>query len=145
MDQRLSLEEVQEIARLAAQRRSVIHGRGPTVIGVSDALGVPPAEVESLLAEIRDRKAGLNPPDDAKTLRRLAIGAASLVALIIVATVVSLLGGSGPKEPAALVGGPPDSSIGSAAGRQYSPSIFPVHELNACRPSNGRCGTRSAR
>ena len=119
MNQRLSLEEVQEVARLAAQRRAVVHGAGPTVDRVSDALGLPPAQVESLLTEIRDRKAGLLPPEDGVIFKRLGLGAAALVALGVVVLLFNLFSGSGPKPTAAATLGPPGSNVGSTGVGRY--------------------------
>ncbi len=83
---RLSLREVQEVARLAADSGAKVRGAGPTVHSVADALGLPPTEVELLLDQARQ---GRSPLRDFKIVAGIA---ALVVAFLLGFGTTSLVG-----------------------------------------------------
>ena len=131
MIQRLSLEEVQEIARLAAERKVIVRGQGPTVDGVAQTFGLPPDQVASLVAEIRDRKAGLLPPEDRVTFRRMGFAAAGLLTLVLLLVAINLITGASAKEPSASTAAAPVAETPLSPRPRYEASGPPATDISS--------------
>lgn len=98
---RMSLHEVGEVARRAAASGARVHGGGPTVHKVADALGLPPAEVEMLLDQSRQ---GGSPVRDFKVMLGVV---ALIVAFMLGLGTTSLFGH---REAASTVASAPIAS-----------------------------------
>ena len=86
-DHPVDLAEAQEVVRLAAERGSSPTHDGPTVAGLAEALGLAPAEVERLLAEVRNRPTVAEPPAEVSRRsfgdRSAALSAGLALALVL--------------------------------------------------------------
>jgi len=92
-DQHVDSDEAQEIIRLAARQQSSPLSDGPTVEGLAEALNLPPAEVERLLGEVRQRKARQAVPQTRQFGdRSAALSAGIVLALVVVIAVIGLGG-----------------------------------------------------
>lgn len=87
MHRHVDPSEAQEVVRLAAERQNAGND-GPTVEGLGEALGLPPEEIERLLAEVRRRRVVSDTPatQPQRTFgdRSAAISAAIVLALVLV-------------------------------------------------------------
>lgn len=128
---RLSHEEVGEVARLAAKRGIDRYGDGPSIQQASSLLGLPPEQVERLLAEVRQKA-----PVDPKALRSALIGlggALAVLALIVAGTFVA--GSLANRDAASKAPPQPDAGFSASASGGAAPYGAPIPSA-ARQPSN---------
>lgn len=148
MSQRLSLQEVQEIARMASKRKAVLNGTGPTVDKLADALGLHPAQVDLFLREIRDTQAGLSPDGDRTELKRSLIGAGIAMGVLLLLVLGNFVAGAlkappvAAAQPTSPVANPTASFIGRPAEAVVAPALPPVASTASAPWDSGLSQTR---